>query len=129
MSKKYTIQQVTEKTKLSVHTLRYYEQIGLIPPIERAANGHRCYSESNLQWIRCIQSLRISKVSISDIQKFIKLSRQCHSTNKELLKLVERHEQKLLNQIQEIQKARLFLRDQINSYHKQKETVDPLSSK
>lgn len=118
MSKKYTIQQVTEKTRLSVYTLRYYEQIGLIPPIERATNGHRRYSESDLEWIQCIQSLRISKLPISDIQKFIKLSRQGHSTYEELLKLVESHEQKLLNQIQEIQKALFFLRDQINSYHK-----------
>ncbi len=38
---KMTIQQVADKTNLSIHTLRYYERIGLIPPVNRAANGHQ----------------------------------------------------------------------------------------
>ena len=45
METELTIQQVAARTGLSVHTLRYYERNGLLEPINRAANGHRRYSQ------------------------------------------------------------------------------------
>lgn len=39
-----TIQQVTALTQLNEHTLRYYERIGLLDPVNRASSGHRRYS-------------------------------------------------------------------------------------
>lgn len=121
MSKEFTIQQVAKKTSLSVHALRYYEKMGLINPIKRDTNGHRRYSETDLEWIQCIQNLRTSQIPISDIQKFIKLNRQDHFNYKEILKLIEKHEKRLLNQIRDLQEALFFLRNQVDSYNKQKE--------
>ena len=48
MDEELTIQQAADQTGLSLHTLRYYERIGLIPPIRRAPNGHRRYSEQDV---------------------------------------------------------------------------------
>ncbi|WP_025848756.1 MerR family transcriptional regulator [Paenibacillus ehimensis] len=121
MSKEFTIQQVAKKTSLSVHALRYYEKMGLIHPIKRDTNGHRRYSETDLEWIQCIQNLRTSQIPISDIQKFIKLNRQDHFNYKEILKLIERHEKRLLNQIRDLQEALFFLRNQVDSYNKPKD--------
>ena len=45
MDTKLTVQQMAAATGLSGDTLRYYEKIGLIDPVERAANGHRRYSQ------------------------------------------------------------------------------------
>lgn len=42
------IQQVSAKTGLSIHTLRYYEQTGLVTPIARAPNGHRGYTDDDV---------------------------------------------------------------------------------
>jgi len=42
----HTIQQVSELTGLSVHTLRYYERIDLIPHIDRDGNGYRHYTQT-----------------------------------------------------------------------------------
>jgi DNA-binding transcriptional MerR regulator len=53
-----TIQQVAEITGLSEHTLRYYEKIGLIHPINRADNGHRRYSPDDTGWIDFLNKLR-----------------------------------------------------------------------
>jgi DNA-binding transcriptional MerR regulator len=48
MNTELTIQQVAEITQLSGHTLRYYERIGLLSPVNRAANGHRRYSNLDI---------------------------------------------------------------------------------
>jgi len=57
-NEKLTIQQVAELTGLSVHTLRYYERIGLIHPIGRAQNTHRRYSMKDVGWIDFLNKLR-----------------------------------------------------------------------
>ena len=40
-----TIQEAAEQTGLTTHTLRYYEQIELIPAVERETNGHRLFPD------------------------------------------------------------------------------------
>jgi DNA-binding transcriptional MerR regulator len=53
MNKELSIQQVSAITGLSIHTLRYYERLGLLAStrIRRLSNGHRRYSKVDLEWI------------------------------------------------------------------------------
>ncbi len=53
-----TIEQVAECTGLSAHTLRYYEQIGLLDHVGRATSGHRCYAAKDLAWLEFLTRLR-----------------------------------------------------------------------
>ena len=46
-----TIKEVSEKYDISQDTLRYYERVGLIPPVSRTAGGIRNYNESYLGWV------------------------------------------------------------------------------
>ena len=45
-----TIKEVSEKFGISQDTLRYYERVGLIPPVTRTPSGNRDYQESDLGW-------------------------------------------------------------------------------
>ena len=73
---KLTIQEVSEATGLSAHTLRYYERIGLIHPIEREEKTRRLYTEEDLGWIDFLLKLRATGMSIKDMQKYAELQRQ-----------------------------------------------------
>ena len=42
------IQEVAERTHLGIHTLRYYEQIGLLPEASRSPAGYRMYDHGTL---------------------------------------------------------------------------------
>ena len=53
-----TIGTLATRTGCSVPTIRYYEQIGLMPSAERAANGHRCYSRRDLTRLGFIKRCR-----------------------------------------------------------------------
>lgn len=70
-----TIQQVAEETGLSVHTLRYYERIGLIHPIDRAQNTHRRYTMDDVGWIEFLNKLRATGMSIQQMQRYAELQR------------------------------------------------------
>ena len=46
------IAEVSEKFDINSTTLRYYEKIGLMDPVEKDASGHRNYQEKDLRRIR-----------------------------------------------------------------------------
>lgn len=43
--------EVVEMFDLSIDTLRYYERVGVIPPVGRDKNGYRNYTKGDLNWI------------------------------------------------------------------------------
>ena len=86
---KLTIQQVTKATGLSAHTLRYYERIGLIHPIERQENTRRRYTADDVGWIDFLLKLRATGMSIRDMQKYAELQRQGEATLPERVKMLK----------------------------------------
>ena len=86
---KLTIQQVTRATGLSAHTLRYYERIGLIHPIEREENTRRRYTADDVGWINFLLKLRAIGMSIKDMQKYAELQRQGDETLPERLEMLK----------------------------------------
>ncbi len=72
----YTIKQVAEATGLTVHTLRYYERVGLIHPIDRADNTHRRYCQADIEWIEFLKKLRATGMTIQDMQTYAELQRK-----------------------------------------------------
>jgi DNA-binding transcriptional MerR regulator len=66
-----TIQEVSRRSGLSEPTLRYYEQVGLIGPVERdASSGHRRYREQDLDDLQALACLRAMGVGIEDMRTY-----------------------------------------------------------
>ena len=53
-----TIKEVSQKYDLSPDTIRYYERIGLIPPVPRKPNGIRDFDQESCNWIEFIKCMR-----------------------------------------------------------------------
>ena len=86
---KLTIQDVTQATGLSAHTLRYYERIGLIHPIEREENTRRRYTADDVGWIDFLLKLRATGMSIKDMQKYASLQRRGDETLPERVEMLK----------------------------------------
>lgn len=86
---KLTIQEVSQRTGLSTHALRYYERIGLIHPIRREENTHRHYTTDDVGWIEFLLKLRATGMSIKDMQRYAELQRQGDATLPERLEMLE----------------------------------------
>ena len=97
-----TIQQVSDKTGLSAHTIRYYERIGLISPVNRAANGHRRYFENDLSWLDFLKCLRGTGMPISEMQRYVDLQRQGDFTIPDRVQLLKVHRRRIQSQIQDL---------------------------
>ena len=98
-----TIQHVAEISGLSVHTLRYYERIGLIHPIERAENTHRRYTMDDIGWIDFLNKLRSMGMSIQEMQTYAELQRQGDASLPERVEMLKGLRAKVESCMQELQ--------------------------
>src|SRR3982751_388672 len=98
-----TIQEAAEVTDLTVHTLRYYERIGLLMPVGRAANGHRRYSQQDINLIKSLNRWRQTGMPLSDIQQYVKLVQAGETTAGERRAILEAHRQTIVREIEDLQ--------------------------
>ena len=100
----YTIQEVSEKTGLTAHTLRYYEKEGLLPGVERTQGGFRQYSDEDLERLFHICCLKSTGMSIQEIARFVRLSREGEHTLAERVELLRAHRDQMQAKMAEMQK-------------------------
>jgi DNA-binding transcriptional MerR regulator len=91
-----SIDATAERTGISRHTLRYYERIGLLPPVTRASSGHRRYTDDDLGWILFLTLLRETGMPIRDMQRFVDLTRAGDDTIAQRVALLVEHRGELL---------------------------------
>lgn len=116
MTDKFTIQQVASKTGLSIHALRYYEKIGLLPTIERASNNHRQYSAEDVAWLEFLIRLRETGMSIQEMQNFTKLVRQRPNEVGERRLLLEQHRDRVKQHLEDLTKNLKIIDMKIEHY-------------
>ncbi|NRD78057.1 MerR family transcriptional regulator [Bacillus sp. BRMEA1] len=117
MEKKiFTIQQISNITGLSVHTLRYYEKIGLLNRVERDVNGYRQYSEADISWIHFLIRLRVTGMPINEMKQFSDLRCQGDSTISLRRELLENHQKDIHEQIKNLQDNLYKITEKINHY-------------
>ena len=75
-----TIAEVSKKYDISADTLRYYERIGLIPPVPRTKSGIRDYDEVSCSWIELMKCMRAAGVQIEALIEYVALFQQGDST-------------------------------------------------
>ena len=75
-----TIAEVSKQYDISADTLRYYERIGLIPPVNRNKNGIRDYTDEDCKWVDFIKCMRSAGLPIEVLIEYVTLFRQGNST-------------------------------------------------
>ena len=100
----YSIQDVSRKTGLSTHTLRYYEKEGLISGVEQSQGGFRQYTDEDLEKLGLICCLKNTGMSIQEIARFVQLTREGEHTLEERVELLKEHRNRVLKRMEEMQK-------------------------
>lgn len=110
------IKQAAEQFDLTTDTLRYYERIGLIPPVSRNESGYRDYSDIDLNWVSFIKCMRDAGVSVESLIEYVSLFQEgadSISTRKEIL-IDQRQE--LAEKIRVMQETLAKLDEKIEGY-------------
>ncbi|GAA1991834.1 MerR family transcriptional regulator [Catenulispora subtropica] len=116
MTETYSPAQTVEMSGFSLDTLRYYERIGLIEPVRRAAGGHRRYSDDDLGWLDMLRCLRGTGMPIAQMQSFAALAREGDDTVADRLALLEEHDAAVGAELARLLEQRGKIRAKIDYY-------------
>ena len=111
-----TIAVVSRKYEISADTLRYYERIGLIPPVPRTKSGLRDYDEESCGWVELMKCMRAAGVQIEALIEYVALFQQGDDTidARKALLIVQREQ--LLARMEDMQKSLDRLNMKIERY-------------
>ncbi len=118
------IAEVSEKYNISPDTLRYYERIGLIPPVHRADNGIRDYSEADIRRIDFIKCMRRAGLPIDVLIEYLGLLEQGDETIPARNELLQEQRRLLLGRIKEMQDTLAVLDFKIKMYSEAVQTKE-----
>lgn len=110
------IGEIAQRTGLSVHTIRYYERIGLLPFATRDETGRRVYDRSVLAWIDFLGRLKTTGMSIQDMLRYAELRAQGAGTEPARKDLLVEHRDRVQKRIAELQACLLVLDNKISAY-------------
>jgi len=68
----FTISEFARRAGITVRTLRFYEEVGLLVPSQHNRSGHRLYGLAELARLQLIQSLKFIGYSLQDIKGLLK---------------------------------------------------------
>ena len=97
-----TIKEGSEKYGISDDTLRYYERLGMIPPVTRTAGGIRNYTDKDQSWIELVLCMRNAGLPIEAIIEYVRLYQLGDSTFGERLQLLKEQREALIEQKKKI---------------------------
>ena len=105
----FTIEQVAARTGLTKRTLRYYEEVGLLPPTGRTEGNYRRYSEADIQRLERIKNLRdLLGFSLADIRELLQADDE-----RGQIKVAYQHETEAAAKIAQLDRADELIRRQL----------------
>ncbi len=116
MSMGLTIKEVSEKFNISSETLRYYERVGVIPPVTRTAGGIRDYQEDDIAWVETAKCFRAAGLPIEGLIEYLKLYQEGDSTLQARLDLLSEQREMLLLQQKQLETTLNKLNYKISKY-------------
>ena len=113
-----TTAEVSRRFDLSADTLRYYERIGLIPPVPRTKSGIRDYDEESCNWIELMKCMRAAGVQIEALIEYVALFQRGDETVEARKALLIEQREQLTARMEEMQQSLDRLNHKIERYEK-----------
>ena len=112
------IADVSETYGLSVDTLRYYERVGLLPPVNRNESGIRDYNDLDLRRVDFIKCMRSAGLPIEVLIEYVALVQKGDKTIEARKDILIEQRELLAARMKEMQKTLDILDHKIEVYEK-----------
>ncbi len=118
----FTIEQVSARTGLTKRTLRYYEEVGLLPPTGRTVGNYRRYNEEDIQRLERIKELRdLLDFSLADIRELLNAEDERGE-----IKVAYQNETEAAAKIAQLDRADELIRSQLHLIERKMEGLEQM---
>jgi DNA-binding transcriptional MerR regulator len=112
-----SIGQVSERTGLSVHALRFYEKEGILAhQVHRGPGGRRIYTQQDVDWLRMCIMLRMSGMPVPEIRRYTDLVRQGDGNELQRLGILQEHQERVRQQMVQLQDCMDLITHKVGIY-------------
>ena len=101
----YTVGEMAKELGVPASTLRYYDQEGLLPFVERSSGGIRMFTEKDYEWLKVIECLKKSGLSIREIKAYMDLVSRGDDSLPERLELFQNRRSAIQKKFEELQET------------------------
>ena len=101
----YTVGEMAKRLGVPASTLRYYDKEGLLPFVGRSSGGIRMFEEKDYEWLRIIECLKKTGMSLKDIREYIELAMQGDETIDRRLEMFRKQRTVLQARMAELQQT------------------------
>ena len=115
------IGELAARTGRSVHTIRWYEQQGLLPPVPRLG-AHRVYSNRHVEWLDLMERLRTSGMSVAELRRYTSLAQRGAPAVASTREVLLAHRQRVQDAIAQWERALELVDEKIDFYTRWIET-------
>lgn len=112
----WSVSEAAERVGLTTHTLRWYEQEGLVEPVGRDSAGRRRYTQEDLDRLNMLTCLRRTGMPVRDMRRYAELARQGEVSMVARMALFQRHRERVLERIAELQEDLKYIEHKIDWY-------------
>jgi DNA-binding transcriptional MerR regulator len=98
----YSVGEAAQRSGFSVDTLRYYERLGLLEPVERTSGQQRRYRASDLDWLGFVSCLRGTGMPVREMRAVAELVRAGDHTIPERIAVLEAHAERVRDTIRQL---------------------------
>lgn len=105
------IKELSQRTKLPAKTIRYYEEIGLLPPPDRLPNGYRDYEETAVSRVKLVAGARSLGLSLDDVGEILALRDRREAPCRVLLQMLDEKAAEIHQRIADLQRLEVELRE------------------
>jgi DNA-binding transcriptional MerR regulator len=112
---KIRIGELAARTGRSVHTIRWYEQQGLLPPVPRLG-AHRIYSNRHVEWLELMERLRGSGISVAELRRYTSLAQRGAPAAEATREVLLAHRRRVEESITQWQRALRIIDGKISFY-------------
>jgi DNA-binding transcriptional MerR regulator len=105
------IQELAQKANVSTKTIRYYEEICLLPNPARSENNYRQYDERDVERLRLVAGARRLDLSLEEIREVLALRERHEAPCRVLLERLEHKADEIAERIRNLQQMERDLRD------------------
>ncbi len=121
----FTVKQVSEVLGISPHALRFYDNEGLLPLLERTESRRRMFSLEDIEWVYTIQCWRATGMSVAEIKRYIELARIGDDTFDERHAMIRRQRDRAVEEVNAAKQRVKILESKVKWYEEMKKGANP----
>lgn len=122
--KTYNIREIGQIFDVPSSTLRYYEELGILPEVERDEHKQRVYTDEHIDRLQAITCFKRTGLPMSKIHDFFEYAENLRDNIDKVVDMMENHEKYIVDQMEKMQQDLDHIRQKVRFYNGIKKAIE-----